>query len=69
MKNCCCMKNKKEFTFPECSSGSVGVEGTLELHSALCLCCITSPQLCCGQESVAVDSEPFSVCLQKKFSI
>lgn len=69
------MKNKKGFTFPECSSGSLGAEGTLELHSALplpfgvSLCCIRSPQLCCGQERVEVDSEPFSVCLQKKFSV
>lgn len=69
------MKNKKEFTFPECSSGSLGAERTLELHSALCapfgvsLCFIRSSQLCCGQEGVEVDSETFSVCLQNTFSV
>lgn len=69
------MKNTKEFTFPECSSGSLGAEGTVDLHSALSapfgvsLCCIRSPQLCCGQEGMEVDSKPFSVCLQNKFSI
>lgn len=63
------MKNKKEFTFPESSNRSLGAEGILQLQSALSapfsvsLCCIRSPQLCCGQEGVEVDSEPFSVYL------
>lgn len=53
------------------------VEGCKDSGVAFCLVCpfgvslfyIRSPELCCGQEDVEVDSELFSARLQNKFSI